>query len=98
MRSTGVASAKDGRVFPSFVQGAAPHVSLTKADAAYAEIRGRILSCELAPGAVIDQEMFAAWLGSSTTPVREALRRLEAEHLIVLRAHSEVRVAPASVE
>jgi len=93
-----MASTKEGNDIPHFLQGAAPRVSLTKADAAYAEIRSRILSCDLAPGEVIDQEMFAAWLGSSTTPIREALRRLEAEQLIVLRAHSEVRVAPASVD
>jgi DNA-binding GntR family transcriptional regulator len=47
---------------------------------------------------VIDQEMLAAWLGSSVTPVREALRRLEAEQLVSLRAHSDARVAPVSIE
>lgn len=83
---------------PSFLQSTARRVGLTKADAAYAEIRERILACDLAPGAVVDQEAFANWLGSSTTPIREALRRLEAEQLVVLRAHSEVRVAPASIE
>ncbi|MGO4690370.1 GntR family transcriptional regulator [Glaciibacter sp. 2TAF33] len=96
MTSLASSTAKNGHELPKFAQGSAPRVSLTKSDAAYAEIRARILSCDLAPGAVIDQEMFAAWLGSSTTPVREALRRLEAEQLVVLRAHSEVRVAPAS--
>lgn len=86
------------RNVPTFIRDATPRVGLTKADAAYAEIRARILSVDLAPGSVIDQEAIASWLGSSTTPVREALRRLEAEQLVVLRAHSEVRVAPASVE
>lgn len=72
--------------------------SLTKAAAAYAEIRARILSCDLTPGSVIDQDLIADWLGSSTTPVREALRRLDAEGLVSLRAHSDVRVAPVSIE
>lgn len=86
------------RDVPPFIRDGAPHLTLTKADAAYAEIRASILSCKLVPGSVIDQEMVAAWLGSSTTPVREAMRRLEAEQLVVMRAHSEARVAPASVE
>lgn len=72
--------------------------SLTKADAAYAEIRSRILSCDLPPGSVIDQELLANWLGSSTTPVREALRRLEAEQFVSLPAHSDARVSTVSVE
>lgn len=72
--------------------------SLTKAAAAYAEIRARILACDLTPGSVIDQDLVADWLGSSTTPVREALRRLDAEGLVSLRAHSDVRVAPVSIE
>ena len=91
-------SVRDHRERPSFLNGSAPRVGLTKADAAYVEIRSRILACDLMPGSSIDQEMFASWLGSSTTPIREALRRLEAEQLVVLRAHSEVKVAPASVE
>lgn len=86
------------RDLPAFVPNGAPRMGLTKADAAYAEIRASILSCTLAPGSVIDQEMVAAWLGSSITPVREALRRLEAENLVLMRAHSEARVAPASAE
>jgi DNA-binding GntR family transcriptional regulator len=83
---------------PSFVRNSTPRVGLTKADAAYAEIRNSILTCQLKPGSVIDQEMVAEWLRSSTTPVREALRRLDAEQLVVMRAHSEVRVAPTSIE
>jgi DNA-binding GntR family transcriptional regulator len=97
MKTTPSAGSKNGHAAPGFILGDAPHVSLTKADAAYGEIKARILACDLEPGSVIDQEMFASWLGSSTTPVREALRRLEAERLVVLRAHSDVRVAPASV-
>jgi DNA-binding GntR family transcriptional regulator len=92
-------SARKSRDLPNFIRNnGTPRGGLTKADAAYAEIRESILSCKLTPGSVIDQEMVADWLGSSTTPVREALRRLEAEQLVVMRAHSEARVAPASVQ
>ena len=91
-------SERKGRDLPAFVPNGAPRMGLTKADAAYAEIRANILSCNLMPGSVIDQEMVAAWLGSSITPVREAMRRLEAEDLVLMRAHSEARVAPVSAE
>lgn len=46
----------------------------------------------------MEQETLAATLGLSTTPVREALRRLEAEQLLSLQAHRVVRVAPVSFE
>jgi DNA-binding GntR family transcriptional regulator len=83
---------------PSFLSEPLHRVSATKADVAYAEIRSRILSCDLPPGSVIDQDMLAEWLGSSITPVREALRRLGAEQLVLLNAHREVRVAPVSMD
>jgi DNA-binding GntR family transcriptional regulator len=67
---------------------------LTKAEAAYQELRERILWGSLAPGATINQERLAADLGLSITPLREALRRLEAEDLVTLSAHKIVRVVP----
>lgn len=51
-------------------------------DHAYAAIRGRIMAGELAPGASVGEEQLAALTGVSRTPVREAMRRLEAELLI----------------
>lgn len=83
---------------PSFLSEPLHRVSATKADVAYAEIRSRILSCDLPPGSVIDQDLLADWLGSSITPIREALRRLGAEQLVLLNAHKEVRVAPVSMD
>jgi DNA-binding GntR family transcriptional regulator len=61
-------------------------------------LRRKILDGELAPGDVLDQEALAATLSLSTTPVREALRRLESERLIVSRAHRSTEVAPLSFE
>jgi DNA-binding GntR family transcriptional regulator len=61
-------------------------------------IRRRILDGRLAPGSSIDQEEIAAELGLSTTPVREALRRLESERLVVGRAHRDTIVAPLPME
>lgn len=71
-------------------------MGMTKAEAAYQQIRRRIMDGSLAPGSVLEQELLASTLALSTTPVREALRRLEAEQLVTLHAHREVRVAPLS--
>ena len=48
-------------------------------DSAYETIRGRIANGTLAPGAPLREEDLAEICGVSRTPVREALRRLEAE-------------------
>lgn len=71
---------------------------LTKNDYAYTELRSRILSGELAAGGVIPQGELAHELGLSTTPLREAIRRLTAEGLVELSAHRDARVAPLSAE
>lgn len=51
-------------------------------DRAYAQIRARILSGELPAGAQLREEALAEHCGVSRTPVREALRRLEADLLV----------------
>jgi DNA-binding GntR family transcriptional regulator len=64
----------------------------TKADGVYANLRRRILHGDFQPGSVLEQETLAAELGLSTTPVREAVRRLEAEGFLIQSAHRELRV------
>lgn len=71
---------------------------VTKTDLAYLQIRQKILRGELAPGTSLDQETLAGSLGLSTTPVREALRRLESERLVINRVHRDTVVAPLSRE
>lgn len=73
-------------------------VILTKTDMAYWQVRQDILDGTLAPGTSLDQEALAVRLGLSTTPVREALRRLESERLVVGRAHRDTFVAELSPE
>jgi DNA-binding GntR family transcriptional regulator len=85
-------------VSESYVSDTEVHVVsvLTKAEAAYQQLRERIVEGSLAPGSTINQERLAADLGLSITPLREALRRLEAEELVSLSAHKIVRVMPLS--
>jgi len=71
-----------------------PLIALTKAEAAYVEVRAQIIEGTLAPGSTIHQESLANALGLSVTPLREALRRLEGEGLIALRPHHVVSVLP----
>ncbi len=51
-------------------------------DRAYSAIRNMILSGELPAGAQLGEEALAEMCGVSRTPVREALRRLEADMLV----------------
>jgi DNA-binding GntR family transcriptional regulator len=66
----------------------------TKSDLAYTRLRELILSGELQPGAVLPQAALAQAIGISTTPLREALRRLKQEGLVDLDAHRDARVRP----
>jgi DNA-binding GntR family transcriptional regulator len=70
----------------------------TKSDLAYTRVRGLILSGELAPGAVLPQAALAQTIGISTTPLREALRRLKQEGLVELDAHRDARVRPLDAD
>jgi DNA-binding GntR family transcriptional regulator len=60
-------------------------------------LRIRILSGDLCPGSVVSQVELARDLGVSTTPLREALRQLEAEGLLVIEQNRRPRVAPLDV-
>jgi DNA-binding GntR family transcriptional regulator len=68
----------------------------TKAEAVYLELSSRILDGTLEPGSTVNQEGLAASLGVSITPLREALRRLESDGLVILEAHRTLTVAPLS--
>jgi DNA-binding GntR family transcriptional regulator len=71
---------------------------LTKNDYAYVEVRGMILLGELAPGETLQQSRLAGEIGVSTTPLREAIRRLAAEGFVELNAHRDARVSQVTAE
>ena len=54
-------------------------------DVIYHWLREQILIGELVPGGEIRQELLARQFGTSRIPIREALSRLQAEGLIILR-------------
>lgn len=53
------------------------------ADVAYGRIRDRLLMLEIKPGDLLNDEQIARDLGMGRTPVREALKRLELDRLVV---------------
>jgi len=53
------------------------------ADRAYEAIQDRLVRLDIRPGAPISEEELCASLGLSRTPVREALKRLERDRLVV---------------
>jgi DNA-binding GntR family transcriptional regulator len=55
----------------------------TLADSVYAQLKTAIMRGRLRDGTELKQGELAATLGVSRVPVREALRRLQAEHLVV---------------
>ncbi len=68
----------------------------TKLERGARVLREAILRGDLRPGQKLKQQELAAWLGMSATPVREVLRILEAEGLLVHLAHKGVLVADVS--
>ncbi|SFU14611.1 transcriptional regulator, GntR family [Pseudovibrio denitrificans] len=67
-------------------------------DALAADIRQRILSGEFQDGDQIRQEQIAEEYEVSRMPVREALRRLEAEGLVAFHAHRGAIVTELSLD
>jgi DNA-binding GntR family transcriptional regulator len=65
----------------------------TKKDLAYDYIKRRILEKRLLPGQRITASRIADDIGTSVLPVREALFRLEAEHLVTMKPYVGAVVA-----
>ena len=53
------------------------------ADVAYESIRDRLLMLEIKPGELLNDDSLAKALGVGRTPIREALKRLELDRLVV---------------
>jgi len=68
--------------------------SASAVDRVTSEVRRAVLSGALAPGRTFSTAELSAQLGVSHIPVREALRRLEAQGLIVLRPGRKAMVSP----
>ena len=75
-----------------------PIVFKSKLDYVYELLKKRIVTGELDTEAELVIAKVAEELGVSQTPVREALKRLEAEALIVISPNGKAKVAPISLQ
>jgi DNA-binding GntR family transcriptional regulator len=71
---------------------------LRAADSAYSSLKSRILRNQLPGGSQLLEDVVAADLGVSRTPVREALARLESEGLVEPIPRHGYRVLPITME
>ena len=67
------------------------------ADQARARLEEMIVSLELPPGSVWSEAQLSAKLGIGRTPVREALQRLESEHLVTIVMRHGAQVTEINV-
>ncbi|QDY90035.1 GntR family transcriptional regulator [Arthrobacter sp. UKPF54-2] len=57
--------------------------ALSQAESAYRQLRDKLIMLDIRPGEPINDGQLAAELGFGRTPVREAIKRLEGDHLVV---------------
>ena len=69
----------------------------SKAQAVYELLRERILDSRYEPGQHLSIDGLARELGVSKIPIREAIKQLEAEHLVEVVLHVGARVASISL-
>ena len=67
-------------------------------DRAYESLRTAILDGTIRPGERLDDAELQAWLGMSTTPIRQALHALTVEGFVETAAQSYTRVVEPRVE
>ncbi len=65
-----------------------------KSQQAYAELKRRILMLEMQPGQMLQEAELIEMLGCGRTPVREAIKQLAAEKLVVARPRQTAFIAP----
>jgi len=66
--------------------------------ALYDCLRAAILHGELEPGGSVSQEKLARAFGAGRTPLREALRMLQREGLVIAAPNRRVRIAPLTAD
>jgi DNA-binding GntR family transcriptional regulator len=68
------------------------------ADRAWRVLEEMIVTLELPPGSVWSEAELSRKIGIGRTPVREALQRLEADHLVVIVRRHGARIAEVNIE
>jgi DNA-binding GntR family transcriptional regulator len=71
--------------------------NLTDADKAYALILDKIIKAEMEPGSLIQEPVLMDDLGLGRTPIREALKRLQVEHFVMVSPRRGMFVTPIAI-
>lgn len=64
---------------------------------AYSLIKSKIINCEYAPSSFLNETILMDEIGSSRTPIREALSKLEQENLVTILPKKGVMVSDLSI-
>lgn len=72
-------------------------MDLTDAEKAYQQIKEKIVTIEMRPGSVIREPALMDSLQLGRTPIREALKRLQAENLVVVKSRRGMFVADIAI-
>jgi DNA-binding GntR family transcriptional regulator len=68
------------------------------AEQAYKQLEELVVTLQFPPGSLLTEGALSERLGMGRTPVREALQRLAAEHLVVIRPRRGIMVSALNVE
>jgi DNA-binding GntR family transcriptional regulator len=71
--------------------------SLNLAELAYAQIEERIVTCTLEPGRHLSIQDLQTMTGLGRTPIHQAVSRLAADTLVVVRPRHGLRIAPVDL-
>lgn len=63
----------------------------------YEDLKRKIITCEIVPGAQLTEEALCEQLNASRTPVRDAVSRLEQEQLVTIHAKKGIFVNTVSL-
>ena len=72
--------------------------SRTLSEEAYARLEEMIVTLALRPGELVSEASLCAAVGIGRTPVREALKRLETDHLVVILPKRGALIADINIE
>jgi DNA-binding GntR family transcriptional regulator len=72
-------------------------MAVTDTQRAYELIKQKIITTEMPPGDVIQEASLMSELGLGRTPIREALKLLEAEHLVTVSPRRGMFVMPINI-
>jgi DNA-binding GntR family transcriptional regulator len=69
----------------------------TNAERAYTQIKGRIITAKMPPGSVINEAQLMKEFALGRTPIREAIKQLQMENLVLVTPRKGMYVADVAV-